>query len=182
MVSFPSRASDLLFNEVAIADLNQFQIAVLTTTQKTRRQLFSAEISVSERVYQSQGWLIHNQRIVAHFDNLEIGLIFPKDSPFKVSRRIAVAVPIAFEVRSTQHLPLEVRARATLVCELPKADFPYHSVFRQILPRFVKIYDYRENCSLLDQVRDMLAAMDVFVSQNYDRLKRVPFYRENFDL
>ncbi|MEM6452423.1 MAG: hypothetical protein AAF635_03405 [Cyanobacteria bacterium P01_C01_bin.69] len=182
MVSFPSQASELLFNEIAIADLNQFQIAVLTTTRQTSKRIFSATVPVPERVYQHQGWLIYDQKIVAHFDNLKVGLVFPKSSPFKVSPRIAPAIPIAFEVRSAQRLPLEVCAKAALVCELPKANFPHHSVFRQILPRFVKVYAYQVNGSLLDQVETMLAAMDLFISQNYERLKRVPFYREQFGL
>ena len=63
MVSFPSQASELLFNEIAIADLNQFQIAVLTTTRQTSKRIFSATVPVPERVYQHQGWLIYDQKI-----------------------------------------------------------------------------------------------------------------------
>ncbi len=182
MVSFSDQEPESLFDEVAIADLNQFQIAVLTTSRQAQRWIFSAAVTVPQRRYQPQGWLIYDQKIVAHFDSLEIGLIFPKDSPFSVSPRIAPAVPISFEVRSAQRLPLAVCDRAALVCELPKADFPYHSVFRQMLPRFVKVYPYQASDSLVNLVGRMLADMELFISQNYERLKQVPFYRENFGL
>ncbi|MEO1388452.1 MAG: hypothetical protein AAFV85_13920 [Cyanobacteria bacterium J06634_6] len=182
MVSFPSQEPERLFNEVIVADLNQFQIAVLTTTQQAKRQIFSTWVPVPKRIYQSQGWLICNQKIVAHFDKLEIGLVFPAGSPFNISRRIAPGVPIAFEVRSAQPLPAQLRAQAAFFCEIPEADFPHHGVFRQKLPRFVKIYAYQADDSLLNKVRDMLSAMDLFISQNQERLKQIPFYRDNFDL
>ncbi|MEL6853545.1 MAG: hypothetical protein AAFO83_00380 [Cyanobacteria bacterium J06607_13] len=182
MVGFSSQGPDSLFNEVAIADLNQFQIAVLTKTQQTKRKVFSVWVPIPQRIYQSQGWLIYNRRVIAHFDRLEIGLVFPTDSPFKVGRRIAPGIPLAFEVSSAQPLPAQICAQAALVCQLPEADFPHRSVFRQRLPRFVKIYAYQSDESLLDKVDEMLLAMNLFISKNYDRLKKIPFYRDSFGL
>mgnify|MGYP001791232406 CR=1 FL=1 len=182
MVDSVSQHPVPLFNEVAIADFDQFQIAVLTATQMVYRNLLSARVLVPERVYQTQGWLICDQQVIAHIDALKIGLVFSKNSPFRSIRRLAPSVPVFFEVMSSQPLPTSIQSRSFFVCNLPSSDFPHHTVFRCISPRFVRIYPFSSSSSLLEKVKCMLAERDSFISQNYKRLKQVPFYQKNFGL
>lgn len=95
--SFFHQSSQLLFNEIVVADFGPFQIAVLTTTQLVKRRIFSAHVPVPERTYQAQGWLIYNQQLIANLDGLKIGPIFSDDSPFNPLRRLAPAVPLSFD-------------------------------------------------------------------------------------
>ncbi|MBE7384742.1 MAG: hypothetical protein F6J95_025425 [Leptolyngbya sp. SIO1E4] len=176
------QTSGPLFNEIAIADLNRFQIAILTTTKAIKRHVLSAHIAIPKRLYQTQGWLIYNHKIIAHFDEFKVGSRSSRDSLFKPIRRLAPAIPISFEVRSSQTLPTRVLSQAALVCELPETDFPHHTVFRHILPRFVRIYPFEANSSVLEKVEQMLVAEDLFISQNYQQLKRVLFYQTSFGL
>ncbi|MEM8805484.1 MAG: hypothetical protein AAGF01_05610 [Cyanobacteria bacterium P01_G01_bin.38] len=171
-----------MFNEVAIADLNQFQIAVLTRTQLINRCILSVSVPVPKRFYHTQGWLIYKQQIIAQFDALKVGSIFSEGSPFKPIHRLAQATPISFEVRSHQPLPPQMSAQSAFACQLPETDFPNYTVFREIIPRFVKLYPFETGSSLLEKVEQMLTARDLFISQNYERLKQIPFYQENFGL
>ncbi|MEL6553541.1 MAG: hypothetical protein AAFQ63_08795 [Cyanobacteria bacterium J06621_11] len=182
MVDAVDKGSKLPFNEVAIADFNQFQIAVLTKAQSINRYIFSVPVSVPERLYQTQGWLIFNQQVVAQINNLKIGLVFSKSSPFKSVRRLAPSIPIFFEVRSCQPLPAQLQSRSAFSCQLPNSDFPYHTVFRCLSPRFVRLYPFNAGSSLVENVKCMLAERDSFITQNYEQLKQVPFYQKNFGL
>lgn len=183
MVYSPShKSSKSLFNEVVIADLGSFQIAVLTTTQLVQRPIFSARVPVPERTYQTQGWLIHNQHMIAHLDGLQIGPIFSDDGPFNPLRRLAPAVPLSFEVHSSHALPSQVTQQAAFACQIQTADFPYHTIFRHISPHFVRIYPFGQRTNLLKIVKQLLADEADFVSQNREQLKQVPFFQTRFGL
>ena len=182
MTHFASQDSKSLFDEIAIADLAHCQIAVLTTTRTTNRGTSLGQRIAPRRLYQTQGWLSYRHQIIAHFDELKVGSIFTHNLPLKSIQRIAPAVPISFQVKSSQPLPTQVCAQSTFVCELPKTDFPYHAVFRQIRPRFVRIYPFEGIASLLEKVAKMLQDRDYFIAENYQQLKRVPFYQDSFKL
>lgn len=171
-----------LFDEVAIADFDQFQITVLTKTKIVSKCILSVRVPVPERLYQSQGWLIYDQQVIAHISDLQIGLVFSESSPFKSVRRLAPSIPVSFEVRSSQPLPAQLQSRSAFVCTLPNSDFPYHTVFRCLSPRFVRLYPLNVSTPLIESVKRMLTERDAFISQNYKRLKQVPFYQKHFGL
>ncbi len=178
----PHQSSKSLFNEVVIANFGPFQIAVLTTTRLVKRQLFSAQVPVPERTYQTQGWLIYNQQLVANLNGLEIGPIFSEDGPFNPLHRLSPSVPLSFEVQSSQALPAPVTEQATFACELQGTDFPFHTIFRNISPHFVRIYPFGQRANLLRNVKQLLEDEADFVSQNHERLKQVPFFQTRFGL
>lgn len=182
MINAVSQQSKILFNEVAIADLHPFQIAVLTTTRTVGQHALSAKTSGLKRTYQSQGWLIYNEQEVACFDGLKIGTNSSEISPFKPIQRLAPSIPISFVVKGSQPLPQPISAQAVLACQLPDVDFPYHTIFCQLRPRFVRIYSLDANFSLLSKVQQMLADETLFISQNHEQLKQVSFYQEYFGL
>lgn len=174
--------SSAVFDEVAIADLKHFQIAVLTTSKAFNRHILSACVPVARRFYQTQGWLIHNYRMTACLSGLVINTAFSENSSFKPIRRLAPSVPISFEVKSHQPLPEQILSQATFVCKLPNTGYSHHAVFRRKVPRFVRVYPFELGNSLLEKVAQMLADENVFISQNYERLRQVPFYQDNFGL
>jgi hypothetical protein len=178
----PNQSLKRLFNEIAIADFGTFQIAVLTYTQLVERRILSSSISVPERTYQTQGWVIYNQQLIAHLDNLKIESIFLKDTPFKPLRRLAPAVPLSFEIQGSHPLPSLITKQATFACELPETDFPYHTIFHNISPHFVRVYPFGARTNLMKQVREMLQDEIDFVAQNREQLKQVPFFQTRFDL
>lgn len=174
--------SRLLFDEVAIANFGPFQIAVLTATQVVERPIFSAHIPVPERTYQSQGWLIHHYQLIAHLDGLRINPIFSANGPFKPLCRLAPAIPVSFEINSSQTLPAQVIDQATLVCEFHNVEFPYHAVFRNVSPHYVRIYPFNQQADLLRNTKQLLADEAAFVTQNREQLKKVAFFRSRFKL
>ena len=177
-----SRSLHLQYPEVAIADLTHFHIAVLTTIQRISKKVFSVEIPVPTRRYQSQGWIILDGHLVASFDKLVLGDINANDSPFAPIRRLAPAIPISFEVSSAQPLPDQVSACASLSCNVPGAEFPYLSLFHQLCPRFVAVYPITQGNSLVAKAKQKEIDKRVFIQQNANRLKQVPFYKNSFNL
>lgn len=186
MVYSVPKSSKPVFDEVAIADFGPFQIAVLTHTTLVNRRLFSAQMPVSQRHYQSQGWLIYDGQVIAALECLTLGSIFSEASPFTPIQRMAPALPISFEVQSSQPLPTQVSRQATFTCELQGTDFPFHSIFRQICPRFVRVYPFGKtltlSAALSTQVKQLLAEESLFIANNYFRLRQVPFYQKHFGL
>ena len=182
MVNLDSSEPTSLFDEVAIANFGPFQIAVLTATKIVERPIFSAHVPVPERTYQSQGWLIYNQQIVAHLDSLKINPIFSPDGPFRTLCRLAPAIPVSFEVNSSQLLPAQIVKQATFVFEFPSAYFPYNTIFHHISPQFVRIYPFRQHTDLLRNTQQLLKDEFAFITQNREQLKKVSFFQKRFEL
>lgn len=174
--------TECAFDEVAIADFGPYQIAVLTTTQTLPRHLRSIPIAVTERVYHSRGYLIAHRLIIASLTGLEIGAIAAEQALFQPMQRLAPAVNLAFEVRSTQPLPQPIAAQSVFTCQLPESRRPYRAVFRQVQPRFVRIYPFFGIAALTDQVEALQIEESRFVAQNQARLRQIPFYRATFGL
>ncbi len=177
-----SNANRPRFDEVAIADFGPFQIAVLTTTVTVNRQLLSTPSSITERVYHSQGHLICQGQIVADLQSLEIGVVGTQQGLFKAIQRLAPAVNLAFEIKSPRSLPETVLTQARFAYQLPNSPSSYRAVFRQICPRFVRIYPFVGATAVPKQVVQMQAEEQHFVGQNQARLRQIPFYKASFDL
>lgn len=182
MVYSVPKSSKSVFNEVAIADFGPFQIAVPTKTVLINQRIFSTQVPIPQRHYQSQGWLIYNGRFVTAIEALTVGSIFSQDSSFKPIQRIAPATPISFEVKSAQPLPKQLTNQATFAFELPDADFPFFNVFRHVQPQFVKVYPFRDITHLSTQVKQFLAEKALFIEYNQHQLKKVLFYKTRFGL
>ena len=186
MVYSVPKPSKSVFDEVAIADFGPFQIAVLTNTTLVNKPIFSAQVTVPQRQYQSQGWLIYDGRVMTALEGLTLGSVFSEDSPFKPIQRMAPALPVSFEVQSSQPLPTQVSTQASFTCELQDTDFPFHNIFRQICPRFVRVYPFGKTTALSTtlsaQVKQLLADEALFIKNNYARLKQIPFYKTHFEL
>ena len=183
MVSF-FKPKKTLFNEVAIADLGSFQIAVLTGRQSNQTFPTSVDVLKSKRIYQEQGWVIWENQTIAHLSGLNI---CPVDSnqnaiSWELPRRLAPSVPISFEVQSDEPMPSPVLSQAIMTCALPDTKNPYHTIFRLVAPRFVRIYPFNSRNRLAEMVVQMKLDEAEFISNNYEYLKQVPFYREHFGL
>ena len=170
------------FEQVVIADFGNFQIAVPTTTKTIKKRIFSAWVTVKERIYHSQGWLICAGELVAYIKELKIGAIFLDKSPFKPIKRLSASIPLSFNTEAACSLPSQVSSEAAFVCQFKNEIYPYHAVFQNVVPRFVSISSFKTSNSLLTIVEQTLEAESLFIKQNYERLKRVPFYQQNFGL
>ncbi|MEO1210605.1 MAG: hypothetical protein AAFX78_13795 [Cyanobacteria bacterium J06638_20] len=182
MVSSFSKRTDTHFNEVAIANLGEFQVAVLTRKQPTSlSSLLELKIR-PQRQYQGQGWLIWNDQTIACLSGFEIGSLDTEDAAFRLPKRLAPSVPISFEAQSRYPLPITILDGALMACELPNTPTPFRTLFRNIVPRFVRIYPFDIRMSLLANVRQMKMDEAEFIAQNREQLKGLPFYQDYFDL
>lgn len=170
--------------EVAVADFGNFQLVVPTRNQPQTRALGLALLTVPLRNYSREGWMVCRDKVVGALTQLEIGTIAPEGSPFKPIKRLGPAVPIAFETRSHRPLPALLADNASFACRLKDEAAPYCSVFRNVLPRFVRRYTLKSQHPHQIQriVQQLLREETQFVQQNREHLQHVPFYREQFDL
>ena len=168
------------FNEIVIANFGSFQIAVLTTTRLVQQKIFSASEPEPERIYQDCGWLIYNGQLTANVDGLVVGATAA--GPFKSVNRVAPSVPISFEVQSSHTLPTPVANAAIFACLIEGAAFPYHTVFRSMLPHFARVYPFKQKMTILSHVHQFLNDEANFIDQNYNQLKKIPFFRARLGL
>lgn len=203
MLAIGRELSTQQFDELAIADLTDFQIAVPTTAKDINRPFFSAQLPVPQREYAPYGWLILGRRVAGQIDQLRIGALesYPLESYstegrktaekvaeaiFKPIKRLTASIPLSFQLESPCPLPCVLAARGSFAYQFPGEPFPHRAIFRQIVPRFVRIYPFwpsaTQNSALLNAVDRMLADEAAFIAKNYEQLRLVPFYRDRFDL
>ncbi|MGF1521509.1 MAG: hypothetical protein ACFBSF_04220 [Leptolyngbyaceae cyanobacterium] len=172
------------FAEVVAADLGDFQIIVPTAAQAARSASRSLLLTVPQRQYSREGWIVYRDRVVSRLFALEVGEITTEGGLFRPIKRLGPAVPLAFETRSCKPLPKSVMDANTFSCQYPESATPYCSVFRNLAPVFVRIYPapnlHRK--FLVDKAQQLLTEKAQFVAQNREHLKQIPFYREKFNL
>ncbi len=132
--------SDKVFNEVAIATLKDFQIAIPSRIQTIPRKIFSTWVPLPKRIYNTKGGVIWNRRLLFRLSCLRIENLFPKSSPFPELKRLAGGIPISFEVKSKMPLPIDIRKQAIFTCQMSDKKGLYYSVFRDVVPQSVKIF------------------------------------------
>ncbi|MEM9567937.1 MAG: hypothetical protein AAF974_06475 [Cyanobacteria bacterium P01_E01_bin.34] len=182
MLRKSERDSTLLFSQVVVANLKYCQIAIPTTTQLVAKRIFSTPVDIPERIYAAEGWMIVDGQTAATIQSLQISPLGGDNSPFSVHPHLGPAVPITFEAVRLKALPASISSEATFVCKLPDEIRPFYSMFRQVKPRFVRVYPFGSARSLTDIVQSFLIEEKDFVLQNSSQLRNVPFYRDEFRL
>lgn len=185
-INSTSQKPAVQFDEIAIANFDDFQLVVSTTAQRGKKEASSdsrqaLNVIAPVRRYSAYAWLICDCHVAAHCQGLTLGEL-SAPSPFKPIQRIAPSLPLSFEVLSAFPLTAQALARATFSCQLPSADALYLTVFSQVIPRFVKVYPFEGSDAILGRIEQFLAEEVQFISQNRDRLKYVPFYQQSFKL
>lgn len=140
------------FDEVAIAKFSGFQIAIPSSTHTVPRKIFSTWVPLPKRLYHTKGGVIWDKQLSFSLSELRIQNLFSKSSIFPELRRLAVGVPISFEVQSSEPLPRNICQQAMLTCRMPEGENIYHSVFRDVTPKFVKIFPRQSIMHLTDQI------------------------------
>ncbi|MBE9029022.1 hypothetical protein IQ266_04505 [filamentous cyanobacterium LEGE 11480] len=170
------------FDQLTIADFADYQIVWPTTTQSAERRLFSAIVSVPERIYAPIGWLFAGEQMIAQLQGLNLTTFATVDCPFQLYRRIGTAIPISFEAISPIALPTHISKHAIFTSAMPGLTTLFHTFFRCVKPRFVRIYDAKLAQTLSDIVQRFLAEEQQFIAKNHTQLKLVPFYQAEFRL
>ena len=170
------------FDEIVIANFGAIQIAVSTTKRMVQRQIAATRLSVPQRHYHSQGWLICDRQIIAVAEAFEIGTVSPTAVSTRLIKRLDPGIPLSFEAKGAHPFPHKAITAATFAYEFQDEEFPYHAMFHHISPRFVRIYPLRPMKRLIHQVDQFLAEEAAFIDQNYQHLKQIPFYQQRFNL
>ncbi|WP_163702150.1 hypothetical protein [Adonisia turfae] len=151
-MQYDALRSGEVFNEVAIAKCSGFQIAIPSKTQIVPRKIFSTWVSLPKRVYHSKGGIIWGGQLSFSLSDLRIQSLFEKSSVFPKLNRLAIGIPISFEIRSVKPLPKAICRQATLNCRIPGKENIYYSVFREVTPKFVTIFPCHKIMHLTDQI------------------------------
>ena len=140
------------FDEVAIAKFSNFQIAIPSKTQTIPRKIFSTWVPLPKRIYHSRGGIIWNKKLSFTLSEFKIQNLFEQSPLFPELKRLAIGMPISFEVKSSMPLPTDLRKQATFTCQVPGEKSTYYSIFRDLIPKFVKISPYQSIVHLTDQI------------------------------
>ena len=140
------------FNEVAIAKFSAFQIAIPSKTQTIPRKIFSTWVPLPKRIYHTRGGIIFDKQLIFSLSELRIQSLFTQSSIFPELKRLAVGIPISFEIKSVKPLPRDIRRQAILTCRISEEENIYYSVFRDVTPKVVKIFPCQNIMHLTDQI------------------------------
>ncbi len=144
------------YNEFVIADFGKFQIVIASGVTLIPRTLFSIQVPIPSRYYSTSGILFWESQPAFNLSGLTLKSLFSEISPFPSLKRIATGIPLSFEVKSCEPLPQDLTQLATLKCQMPGELMSYHTVFRNIAPRFVQILPDQGIPQLTHQVRRCL--------------------------
>lgn len=100
--------------------------------------------------------------------------------PFPLVQRLSASIPVSFQTVGSRPLPQQVSSQAAFTYQSPEDPFPYQAAFHQVVPRFTRIYPFQGHDAVLATVKQMLHDEALFLEQNYDRLKHIPFYQNHF--
>ena len=140
------------FDEVAIAKFSDFQIAIPSSTHTVPRKIFSTWVPFPKRIYHTKGGVIWGRQLSFSLSELRIQNLFSKSSIFPELKRLAVGVPISFEIQSSEPLPRDICQQAMLTCRISERKDIYYNVFRDVTPKFVKIFPHQSIMHLTDQI------------------------------
>lgn len=144
--------SEQVFDEVAIANFRGFQIAIPSRTQTIPRKIFSTWVPLPKRIYHTSGGMIWDRQLIFSLSQLRIQNLFSKSSIFPELKRLAVGVPISFEIRSTAPLPVDIAKQAILTCRMSENENIHYSIFRDIIPQSVKVFPCQSILTLIDKI------------------------------
>ena len=167
------------YREVAIANFGTFQIAIASDIASVSREIFSVPVPLPSRYYSSKGFLIWKYKPAFNLSGLTLTNLFPEPSPFPSIKRLSAGIPISFEIKSTKPLPQELIKLALLQCQILEEPAPYHTVFRDIAPRFVQIVPNQGILQLGYQVQRCLQQEKKLIQDNWQQLKKTKFYHQN---
>lgn len=168
------------YNEFVIADFEQFQIAIASDITVISREIFSVQVPLPKRYYSTSGILIWKGQPKFNLSGLTLKNLYPDESPFPSLKRLSTGQPISFEVKSYEPLPQEVTELAILKCQMIGNETPYHTVFKDIAPRFVQIVPNQGILQLSQQVCHCLQREKCLIQNNWKQLKKTDFYFQAF--
>ncbi|MBP0000733.1 MAG: hypothetical protein J7641_17340 [Cyanobacteria bacterium SID2] len=161
---------DNVFQEIAMADLLQFQIAIPTGTVKNHKN--SLGLSTPKRIYSDRGWVHLSSQIIGRVQGLRLKSISRNDSPFKISPRLSNGVPISFEIAAQQPLPEFILFQALFCYQFETSSSFHYALFQNIKPQFVRIYSLESKADLAAQFEIFLINKKDFMRQHKTRLKK----------
>ena len=173
---------DAYYREIAIADLDSFQIMIPTDTVKSRKPKNPLGFSTPRRIYSDNGWVHLQGQIVGQVQGLRLKSIVGDDSPFKISPRLSIGIPASFEICSQQALPVAIAAKALFLYQFEQKPGFHYALFQDVRPRFVRIYPSQSSSALVGLIEQFLIDEGDFIHQRQSQLSNVDFYREQFNL
>ena len=173
---------DASFGEMAIADLAQFQIMIPTEVIKLRKSNTPLGLSISERIYADKGWVYQSGRMLGKVQGLRLHSIAMDSSPFKITPRLSAGIPISFEMSAHHPFSEAIAAKALFRYQFEQEPGFYYALFKDIKPRFVRIYPLQSSSPLEKLAEQFLHDEDTFIQRHQAQLMTVDFYREQFNL
>ena len=102
--------------------------------------------------------------------------------PFAVNARISVGCPLSFEISSEQPLPPRLTDRAVLCYQFNPRASRHFALFRDVSPRFIRIYPLKSTASLANQMQVFLQEEASFLAKNESDFNAQEFYQQHCPL
>lgn len=156
------------YDELVLVSFGQFQIGFLSTKVDAIKQLCSFKVLVSERKYESIGWLFHNN---CHLGWLQAIEVQPKvgSAYFNMAPQVEPETPLSFEVISDQPLPKEITSLSHHSCLFPENIAPYCTIFRRLRPNRIKVCPLTKTIALHESLKQFLRTEEALISNSHTR-------------
>ena len=162
-----SYAPEQAFREIVMADLAAVILIVPTDTVIPPRPQTPLGIPMPKRIYSEQGWAFQRNQLIGTIEGLKLNSPGPEDSPFQISKRLTLGVPLSFELSSEQRLPAAIAAKARFLYQFESAPSQHYGLFQDLVPQFVRIYPFKSAQQFSAQITQFLAAEQAFWQQRH---------------
>ncbi|NJN23292.1 MAG: hypothetical protein HC810_01320 [Acaryochloridaceae cyanobacterium RL_2_7] len=131
------------------------------------------------RMYSDHGWIHYHGNIIGQIQGLQLEEMSQAQHPFLVNARISVGCPLSFEISSDQPLPPRLMDRAVLCYQFNPRASQHFALFRNVCPRFIRIYPLNSTATLANQMQAFLQEEACFLAQNQRDFNAQEFYQQH---
>ncbi len=144
------------FREIAIASLGSMIIVVPTDRTGDPMVKNPLRQQTSKRIYSEKGWLFEGDHWIGLLQGVHFEPFCPPDSPFKLSPRLSLGIPVSFEVSSNHPLPKSIAKQAAFLYQFDQEPGTYYGIFQKMIPQLVCIYPFVSPQLFREQIRCLL--------------------------
>ena len=148
--------------EIVFCDFNRFQIAIPSYCIRQRsHENTGLEHIRPKRIYRDYGWISYHGHLFGQLEGLRLTPHQTSTNPFPVTPRIAVGMPLCFEIHCDQPLPPAIAEAACFCYQLLPFTARHYAYFRNLIPQFVRIYPLVSTADLTSHLQQFLQAAQI---------------------
>ena len=165
------------FSEIVLCDLSFCQL--LVPSQLASKKSILGEIR-PYRIFSDHGWIHYHGNIIGTLQGLHLTSPSHRQTSLFLKPKISVGCPLSFEVSSDQPLPPVFTDRAVFCYQFNPRVSQHLALFKDVRPRFVRIYPLKTTATLVDQIQTFLQEEAHFLAAHQQDFNAQEFYQQHF--